>query len=123
MNATPAAHSSRWPASQCALRHASPQYLGPPQPSQRSSGLSSGRWPQLSQKRRVAIHVPSLSFDEAQRAQGSMGHFATRQNLQMSRLCSVADPLVDVVYVCPFALSDDLSGYYHRLLELSLIHI
>ena len=54
------------------------------------------RWPQLSQKRRVAIHVPSLSFDEAQRAQGSMGHFATRQNLQMSRLCSVADPLVDI---------------------------
>uniref|UniRef100_A0A8C4TAN9 IQ motif containing H n=1 Tax=Erpetoichthys calabaricus TaxID=27687 RepID=A0A8C4TAN9_ERPCA len=41
------------------------------------------------------------------------------QNLQMGRLCDIQDPDVDVIYVSPVQLGDDLLQYYHRLLRLT----
>ena len=59
-------------------------------------------WPRVRTKRRVAVHVPSLSFEELMRS--GIPRFSARQNLQMARLCGVSDPLVDVIYVAPFQL-------------------
>lgn len=47
-----------------------------------------------------------------------MDNFNARQNMQMARLCAVADPLVDIVYVTPFSLTDEVKGYYMKLMEL-----
>jgi hypothetical protein len=73
-------------------------------------------WNTIKQRRRVAIHIPSFSLEEHHRL--GMPHLAAKQNMQMARLCAVADPLVDVIYVSPFPLSEDVQGYYRKLLEL-----
>jgi hypothetical protein len=72
------------------------------------------RWKTIRAKTRVEIHIPSLSRPRHQRI--SLSNMAARQNSQMARLCRLSDPLVDVVYVCPFPLSEDVAQYYHKLL-------
>lgn len=74
------------------------------------------RWPTIQRRRRVVIHIPSISAEEHVR--WGIPHFSTRQNLQMARLCAIADPMVDVIYVAPFALTDDLRSYYQKLLAV-----
>lgn len=87
---------------------------------QREAAWSAGqqdfqaRWKTIRAKARVEIHVPSLSRPRHQRI--SLSNMAARQNSQMARLCRLSDPLVDVVYVCPFPLSEDVAQYYHKLL-------
>ena len=71
-------------------------------------------WKTTRSKTRVEIHIPSLSRPRHQRI--SLSNMAARQNSQMARLCRLSDPLVDVVYVCPFPLSEDVAQYYHKLL-------
>jgi len=49
------------------------------------------------------VHLNSLGFDEMKRL--TMEHFPQRQNLQISRVFSVADPYVTVVFVTPLELT------------------
>ena len=72
------------------------------------------RWHTIRAKTRVEIHIPSLSRPRHQRI--SLANMATRQNSQMARLCRLSDPLVDVVYVSPFPLGEEVAQYYHKLL-------
>jgi hypothetical protein len=74
------------------------------------------KWNDLKRKRHVVIHLPSMSREEHQRA--SVPNLQTRMNLQMVRLCNTVDPLVDVVYVAPMEIPDDVRRYYTRLLEV-----
>ena len=75
-------------------------------------------WESIKTKPRMVVHIPSISVDEQKRA--TLSHMKTRENMQMSRLCAVADPLVDVLYVAPFNLNSDVERYYHQLLEVGL---
>ncbi|DAZ95854.1 TPA: hypothetical protein N0F65_009128 [Lagenidium giganteum] len=74
------------------------------------------QWRTLKTQRRVVIHVPSISIDERSRL--DMDNFVVRQNLQLSRLCGIMDPLVDIVYVAPFELSNDVTSYVMKMLQL-----
>ena len=65
---------------------------------------------------RVIVHLPSLSFPERQRA--SMPNLDVRQNAQLPRMCAVREPGVDVLYVAPFPLNDDVAGYFTKVLEV-----
>ena len=73
-----------------------------------------GQWHTIRSRARVEVHIASLSRPTGQRR--TLSNLAARQNSQMARLCRLSDPLVDVVYVCPFPLSDDVAQYYHKLL-------
>jgi hypothetical protein len=64
------------------------------------------RWPRVVRRRRVIVHIPSLSYTCAQRE--SMHKFTTHENSQFSRMCDLADPLVDLVYVSPVPISDEV---------------
>uniref|UniRef100_A0A8C4TC45 IQ motif containing H n=1 Tax=Erpetoichthys calabaricus TaxID=27687 RepID=A0A8C4TC45_ERPCA len=76
-------------------------------------------WNHIRTSRRTIIHIPSL------------GTSALRSQIhqllsQLSSLLSVSfslsvltDPDVDVIYVSPVQLGDDLLQYYHRLLRLT----
>ncbi|XP_017547245.2 IQ motif-containing protein H isoform X1 [Pygocentrus nattereri] len=73
-------------------------------------------WSRLSTCRRTIIHVPSLGYSEQQRR--SLQGFDILQNTQMGRLCDVKDENVEVIYVCPVQLGEDLLHYYTQLLGL-----
>jgi hypothetical protein len=76
------------------------------------------QWPQIAGRRRVVVHVPSLSLDEHSRLNAE--NFAVQQNLQLTRICAAAlDSHVDLlVYVSPFELTADVSQYFLKLLQL-----
>ncbi|KAM9311942.1 IQ domain-containing protein H [Gastrophryne carolinensis] len=73
-------------------------------------------WNHIRTCRRSIIHIPSLGYTEKQRARCTDLHI--KQNLQTGRLCDIADPNVDVIYVSPVKLDSETEQYYHKLLGL-----
>lgn len=76
-------------------------------------------WSETKKKRRVEIHINSISIAEMKRM--SMEKFMQRENLQITRLFALKNPLVDIIYVCPFDLSQEIIGYYTKVLEIGNI--
>lgn len=73
-------------------------------------------WGSFCQKKRVVVHVPSLSFQPYQRK--NIHNFPIHQNSQITRLVDLADPNVDVLYISPFEVNQDIVQYYTKLLEV-----
>ncbi|XP_066273015.1 IQ domain-containing protein H-like isoform X1 [Branchiostoma lanceolatum] len=76
----------------------------------------SDSWDRIKQSRRTIIHIPSLGYSQAVR--DSVKDFGIKQNTQMSRLCDLRDPQVDVIYVSPVEMSEEMLQYYSKLLGL-----
>lgn len=74
------------------------------------------RWPLIKKKKRVEIHINSYSIGELKRM--SMEKFLQRENAQISRIFSLRDPNVEIVYICPFPLTTDIFGYYMKILQI-----
>ena len=70
-------------------------------------------WPRIRDKPRVIIHLGSISASAAQRA--SIPDLDVRQNCQLPRLCDVKEAGVDVVYVAPFPLNEDITHYFQKV--------
>ncbi|XP_071965031.1 IQ domain-containing protein H-like [Antedon mediterranea] len=73
-------------------------------------------WSRLKQLRRTIIHIPSLGY--SQKIRQGINDFNIRQNLQMARLCDLKDDNVDVIYVSPVTINDEILQYYNKLLGL-----
>lgn len=76
-------------------------------------------WPSIKKNKRIEIHISSLSIDELRRL--TMDKFLVRQNLQLSRIFSIQDPNVEIVFVSAFEMTPEIVGYYTKILELGNI--
>ncbi len=75
-------------------------------------------WRTIVASRRVEVHIPSISAPLDVRLR--VTNRRVRESSQLSRLCGVADPLVDVVYVSPIVLPDTVLAYYKKLIEVGI---
>ncbi|XP_073707067.1 IQ motif-containing protein H [Garra rufa] len=73
-------------------------------------------WKHITSAKRTIIHLPSLGYSQHQRL--SLRGFDILQNTQMGRLCDIRDENVEVIYVSPVRLGEDVLQYYTRLLGL-----
>jgi hypothetical protein len=74
-------------------------------------------WNHLKASKHTVIHIPSLGYTYERRQ--TLTDFDVAQNAQMCRLCDIHDSNVDVIYVSPVAIGDEMIQYYERLLGLS----
>ncbi|CAL8356373.1 unnamed protein product [Lota lota] len=73
-------------------------------------------WKHIQSSKRTIIHIPSLGYSKSQRMQ--LKDFGILQNTQISRLADIRDGNVEVIYVAPRPLGEDIAHYYTRMLEL-----
>ncbi|XP_051953537.1 IQ motif-containing protein H-like [Xyrauchen texanus] len=81
----------------------------------RAEGLAAN-WKHITSAKRTIIHVPSLGYSQHQRLR--LRGFDILQNTQMCRLCDIRDENVEVIYVSPVSLGEDVLQYYTNLLGL-----
>uniref|UniRef100_A0A7N9ANM2 IQ motif containing H n=1 Tax=Mastacembelus armatus TaxID=205130 RepID=A0A7N9ANM2_9TELE len=72
-------------------------------------------WKHIQSSKRTIIHIPSLGYSQNQRL--NLKGFDILQNIQISRLCDVRDENVEVIYICPRHLGEDILHYYTSLLK------
>uniref|UniRef100_UPI0037E9738C IQ motif-containing protein H n=1 Tax=Semicossyphus pulcher TaxID=241346 RepID=UPI0037E9738C len=72
-------------------------------------------WKHIQSSKRTIIHIPSLGFSHSQRQ--NLRGFHILQNMQLCRLCDIRDENVEVIYVCPRHLGEDILHYYTSLLK------
>ncbi|XP_040893854.1 IQ motif-containing protein H [Toxotes jaculatrix] len=72
-------------------------------------------WKHIQSSKRTIIHIPSLGYSQSQRQ--NLRGFDILQNIQINRLCDIRDENVEVIYVCPRHLGEDILHYYTSLLN------
>ncbi|XP_054588993.1 IQ motif-containing protein H isoform X2 [Nothobranchius furzeri] len=80
----------------------------------RRSQHLAANWKHIKLSKRTIIHIPSLGFSLSQRLH--LRRFDILQNIQIGRIFDVRDENVEVIYICPLRLGEDVLQYYNSLL-------
>ena len=73
-------------------------------------------WPDIKNSKRVEIRINSYSIAELKRM--TVEKLKQKENSQVTRIFTVKDPNVDVIYVSPYTLTSEVFKYYMKILEL-----
>ncbi|XP_027892584.1 IQ motif-containing protein H isoform X2 [Xiphophorus couchianus] len=72
-------------------------------------------WKHIRSSKRTIIHIPSLGFSQSWRQ--NTRKYDILQNIQITRLCDIRDENVEVIYICPMHLGEDILQYYDNFLR------
>ncbi|XP_054892820.1 IQ motif-containing protein H isoform X2 [Poeciliopsis prolifica] len=72
-------------------------------------------WKHIQSSKRTIIHIPSLGFSQIWRL--STRKYNILQNIQITRLCDIRDENVEVIYISPLRLGEDILQYYDSFLR------
>ncbi|PWA30501.1 hypothetical protein CCH79_00015298 [Gambusia affinis] len=72
-------------------------------------------WKHIRSSKRTIIHIPSLGFSQSWRQ--NTRKYDILQNIQITRLCDIRDENVEVIYICPVHLGEDILRYYDNFLS------
>ena len=73
------------------------------------------KWSTIKTSRRVVVHIPSLGYSKELRS--NLNDISSRQNFQMGRICDIRDPKVDVIYISPTKMDQEMEEYYRGILR------
>ena len=65
---------------------------------------------------RIEIHINSLSYN-GKYNDCLTDKYSMKENLQINRLIRLVDPKVEIIYVIPYELSEEILSYYYSILE------
>ena len=72
-------------------------------------------WDDNQDKLRIEIHINSLSYDCYTNCK--IDKFILKESLQLNRLIRLIDPNLEIIYILPFNLSDEILTYYYTTLK------
>jgi len=74
------------------------------------------KWTNIVSNRRIIVHIPSLGFTKHIRRK--LNNLSLRENYQIGCLCELEDPNIDIIYVSPMPVNDEILQYYNKLVRV-----
>ena len=74
------------------------------------------KWTEISSNRRMIIHIASLGLTK--RLRRKLKNLPIRENYHIGCLCELEDPNIDVIYVSPMPINDEILQYYNKLVRI-----
>jgi hypothetical protein len=72
-------------------------------------------WEKIKKSPRIEIHINSLSFNFYKNC--TIEKFLEKQNNQLSRLVNLQDPNLEIIYISPYPLQNEVLSYYFSILS------
>ena len=72
-------------------------------------------WGQIKKGPRIEIHINSMSYSNIRNC--TMEKFSIKENNQLNRLINLIDPNVEIIYIAPFPLGNEVLSYYFSILS------
>ena len=72
-------------------------------------------WNTNQDKVRIEIHINSLSYDSYNNC--TIDKYMLKESLQLNRLIRLIDPNLEIIYILPFNLSEEILSYYYSTLK------
>ena len=73
------------------------------------------RWDKIQSGHRIEIHFYSISRDSYNNC--LIDKYSLKEALQLNRLIRLVDPNIEIIYILPFHINDEILTYYVSLLE------
>jgi len=71
-------------------------------------------WNKIKQGQRIEIHINSIGFNNLKNS--TFEKYNERQNNQLNRLVGLKDPNIEIIYICPFEVGNEVLSYYFSIL-------
>ena len=65
---------------------------------------------------RIEIHINSISYN-GEYNNCLINKYSMKENLQLSRLIRLVDPKIEIIYITPYQIPEEILSYYYSILE------